>query len=226
MTLWINNGKDGSPNKLGGDIDASSCRIEFTEAVYQLDSSGNFGTLTYVNVSSTDCKAAGGGQDLKAGDIVQLKFTIKDYETEYAGKKTEKKVTPKQLKWHDVFTSQMTLGSAFSGHINLTADLITLDALITKKSPDGGDIPETYLAMMRGNGFSFAVVELDKLKDIQPSSGGNYGLKKTYAPAQTELQKLTDNLTFLETFETKYAIKLHPEQILKLLYKVDVTLDF
>jgi len=226
MTLWINNGKDGSPNKLGGDIDASSCRIEFTEAVYQLDSSGNFGTLTYVNTSSTDCKATSGGQDLKAGDIVQLKFTIKDYETEYAGKKTEKKVTPKQLKWHDVFTSQMALGSAFSGHINLTADLVTLDALITKKSPDGVDIPETYLAMMRGNGFSFAVVELDKLKDIQPSSGGNYGSKKTYAPAQTELQKLTDNLTFLESLETKYAVKLHPEQILKLLYKVDVTLDF
>lgn len=224
MTLYINNGRDGSPSKLGGDIDASSCRIEFTEATYSLDASGNFGTLTYVNTSTTDSKAIAPNTELKAGDMVQLKFTTADYETEFSGKKSAKKTSPKQQKFNEIFLKAMGEGTAFSGFICLAAELNLLDCLLTGKDAKGVEMPDMVKDMIQGNGYKLESMEVDKLKDVAVGSGG-VG-KKQYQAAQTELGRLTDSLTFLETFSTANNVALSPEQKLNFIFRSNVSLNF
>jgi hypothetical protein len=223
MTLWINNGKDGKPNTIAGDIDASASRIEFTEAVYRLDDSGNFGALTYVNVSSTDCKPGSGAVDLKAGDIVQLKFTIKDYETEYQGTKKTKKTSEKQQLWHEILTKQMSQGEAFSGFISLAENAMILKCLATGKDQNGVEMAKGMLDMFKQGSCALSPVPLNLLKDLPVSSSGGGKGKGSYQ--QSELARLTDRYQFLKQFEIDEQVALAKTDKLSYIFAFNLKSD-
>jgi hypothetical protein len=201
MTLWINEQKDSEIRKLGGDIGTTNARLTFSEATYALEADDNQGLLLAYVTEASDTKGQG-GVTFKEG-IYTLHFTIKDFTKTWfdksAGKEQSKavKATEKEAMWHNILTDAMTGNTGFKGHINLGCNLSTLRMLETGLDAKGNPWQqiEALADIVASEAGKLEPCELDKLKGVSTASGGKGGYKST--PAQTELSKLNDRVSFL-----------------------------
>jgi hypothetical protein len=223
MTLFINNKSKDGLAKLGGKISESSCVITFSEATYKLDESGNFGTLSFVYFSSTDTKPIGENLPIEVGQITQLKFTIKDYESKYQDRTDKKVASAKEIAWHDVLTKVQAEHEAFSGFIDLSQPPLMIIAKGTGKNNLGVDLDPSFLTMLAGQVCEFTGVALTLLANLPESQKKQYGGGNR---GQSEKERLADRLAFLEAFCTENQLPVTPMDKLAFILGCNPTATF